>query len=211
MPRVGLGTPRTRINSAIVVATIVTAIAVPRYYFFPALFGYAVWGLLKSVVIGFLDRLPERDPLLEVDEDEEEEESEDDEEPGRSTTAASDPATAPAGATDLSGAGGGPRRRTTTARRTQLEPVHHRDPRDPSPRTAGPAGKGHPARPGLPGFAGVGDVRAGKLLVVELEAGSPDEAAARATRMCEKLLANPVTEDFAIEVGRDAAQPEAAT
>lgn len=61
------------------------------------------------------------------------------------------------------------------------------------------------------GFSGVGEVRAGKLLVVELEAGSPDEATARATRMCEKLLANPVTEDFAIEVGRHAAQPGAAT
>ena len=61
------------------------------------------------------------------------------------------------------------------------------------------------------GFAGVGEVRAGKLLVVELEAGSPDEAAAQATRMCEKLLANPVTEDFAIDVGRATAQPEAAT
>ncbi|MCY3706508.1 MAG: phosphoribosylformylglycinamidine synthase subunit PurS [Gammaproteobacteria bacterium] len=61
------------------------------------------------------------------------------------------------------------------------------------------------------GFAGVGEVRAGKLLVIELDADSPDEAAARATRMCEKLLANPVTEDFAIEVGRNAGQPEAAT
>ena len=40
---------------------------------------------------------------------------------------------------------------------------------------------------------------------------SPDEAAARTTRMCEKLLANPVTEDFAIEVARDAVGPEAAT
>ena len=61
------------------------------------------------------------------------------------------------------------------------------------------------------GFAGVEEVRAGKLLVIELEAGSRDEAAARATRMCGKLLANPVTEDFAIEVGRAAAQPEAAS
>ena len=61
------------------------------------------------------------------------------------------------------------------------------------------------------GFAGVGEVRAGKLLVIELEAGSPDEAAARATRMCDKLLANPVTEDFAIEVARVPAQVEAAT
>ena len=79
-PRVGLRTPRTRINSVIIAAAIVTAITVPRHYFFPVLFGYALWGLLKSVVIGFLDRLPERDPLLEVDEDEDEDESGDEEE-----------------------------------------------------------------------------------------------------------------------------------
>lgn len=61
------------------------------------------------------------------------------------------------------------------------------------------------------GFAGVGEIRAGKLLVIELEADSPDDATARATRMCDRLLANPVTEDFAIEVGHDGARPEAAT
>ena len=70
MPRLGLRTRRTRITSAVVAVAIVTAIVVPRYYFFPVLCAYALWGLLKSVVIGFLDRLPERDPLLEVDEDE---------------------------------------------------------------------------------------------------------------------------------------------
>ena len=69
-PRVGLRTPRTRIASAVVAAGIVTAIVAPRYFFFPVLCGYALWGLLKSVVIGFQERLPERDPLLEVDEDE---------------------------------------------------------------------------------------------------------------------------------------------
>ena len=61
------------------------------------------------------------------------------------------------------------------------------------------------------GFAGIEEVRAGKLLVIELEADSSDEAGARATRMCEKLLANPVTEDFAVEVVRAAARPEAVT
>ena len=61
------------------------------------------------------------------------------------------------------------------------------------------------------GFAGVEEVRAGKLLVIALEADSPEEASARATRMCEKLLANPVTEDFAVEVARAAPGPEAVT
>jgi phosphoribosylformylglycinamidine synthase len=48
------------------------------------------------------------------------------------------------------------------------------------------------------GFSGVRDVHVGRHLVVELEAATAD-AAKKATReMCEKLLANPVTEDFEI-------------
>ena len=49
-------------------------------------------------------------------------------------------------------------------------------------------------------FEGVGSVRMGKMLTLDLEA--PDVSAARrdATKMCERLLANPVTEDFAVTV-----------
>lgn len=48
------------------------------------------------------------------------------------------------------------------------------------------------------GFGAVSTVHVGRHLVLELEA--PDDARARAqTReMCERLLANPVTEDFEI-------------
>ncbi len=48
------------------------------------------------------------------------------------------------------------------------------------------------------GFAQVGDVRVGRYLVVEADAPSADAARAMAKAMCEKLLANPVTEDFEI-------------
>jgi phosphoribosylformylglycinamidine synthase len=46
------------------------------------------------------------------------------------------------------------------------------------------------------GFASVADVHVGRHIVVELDA--PDERAAdhEARAMCERLLANPVTEDF---------------
>jgi phosphoribosylformylglycinamidine synthase len=48
------------------------------------------------------------------------------------------------------------------------------------------------------GFADVGDVRVGRYVVVETAAAS-DEAARDAVKaMCEKLLANPVTEDYDI-------------
>lgn len=50
------------------------------------------------------------------------------------------------------------------------------------------------------GFAGVGEVRQGKL--IELELAETDMAAARARveEMCRQLLANPVIENYAIEV-----------
>ena len=48
------------------------------------------------------------------------------------------------------------------------------------------------------GFEGVRDVRAGKLIVLTVEAN--DEAAARAeiAQMADKLLANPVIETFEV-------------
>lgn len=54
-------------------------------------------------------------------------------------------------------------------------------------------------------FDGVGDVRVGRLLRFNLRAESPDAAREKAEAMCRKLLANPVTEDYEIEVlpGRD--------
>lgn len=51
------------------------------------------------------------------------------------------------------------------------------------------------------GYAGIQQVRVGKLLRIEVEAASADEARAEGEAMCRKLLANPVTEDFQIEVG----------
>ena len=48
------------------------------------------------------------------------------------------------------------------------------------------------------GFAGVRDVRVGRHVVIDVDAAD-DRAAERAAReMCEKLLANPVTEDYEI-------------
>ncbi len=48
------------------------------------------------------------------------------------------------------------------------------------------------------GFSHVGDVRVGRYLVLDTEAESAEAARAAARVMCEKLLANPVTEDFEI-------------
>jgi phosphoribosylformylglycinamidine synthase PurS subunit len=47
------------------------------------------------------------------------------------------------------------------------------------------------------GFEGVSEVRVGRL--VELEAAEPD----RLAELCEKLLANPLIEDYEIELNGD--------
>lgn len=48
-------------------------------------------------------------------------------------------------------------------------------------------------------FAEVQSVRAGKQIVISLEADTHDEAVGSATRMCDQLLANPVTEVYTID------------
>ena len=49
------------------------------------------------------------------------------------------------------------------------------------------------------GFAGVREVHVGRHIVIENEAADANEAKDAVRAMCEKLLANPVTEDFEIE------------
>ncbi len=50
------------------------------------------------------------------------------------------------------------------------------------------------------GFGEVATVRVGKHLVLEVDAPSREAAAARARVMCDRLLANPVTEDYQVAV-----------
>ncbi len=50
------------------------------------------------------------------------------------------------------------------------------------------------------GFAGVASVRAGKSFDVELDAANEKQAREQAAAMCEKLLANPVVEDYTVEL-----------
>lgn len=50
------------------------------------------------------------------------------------------------------------------------------------------------------GFEEAGAVRVGRAIELDVEAVSADEAKARARQMCDKLLANPVTEDYLLDV-----------
>jgi phosphoribosylformylglycinamidine synthase len=51
------------------------------------------------------------------------------------------------------------------------------------------------------GFDGIGEVRQGKLIELELTDTDPAAARARVEDMCRQLLANPVIENYAIEIG----------
>ena len=50
------------------------------------------------------------------------------------------------------------------------------------------------------GFAGVGEVRAGKVIELELTETDPARARAQAEEMARKLLANTVIESFRVSV-----------
>ena len=50
------------------------------------------------------------------------------------------------------------------------------------------------------GFSGIGNVRQGKFIEIDLEGTDPDKARADVEKMCEKLLANTVIENYQIEL-----------
>ena len=50
------------------------------------------------------------------------------------------------------------------------------------------------------GFSGVGDVRQGKYIEIELNETDAGRAKANVEEMCKKLLANTVIENYAVEI-----------
>ena len=73
LPRIGVRTRRGIFHLVWMSAALLLAISVPRYYFFPATLAYTCMGPIRWFIFGLLDRLPDRDPLLEEPEDDEEE------------------------------------------------------------------------------------------------------------------------------------------
>ncbi len=72
-----------------------------------------------------------------------------------------------------------------------------------TPRTGvlDPQGKAIAQALGRLGFSGVDEVRQGKYIEIELEETDRDKAQAVVEAMCNRLLANTVVEDYAIELG----------
>ncbi|PYM14673.1 MAG: phosphoribosylformylglycinamidine synthase subunit PurS [Candidatus Rokuibacteriota bacterium] len=57
------------------------------------------------------------------------------------------------------------------------------------------------------GFADLEDLRIGKVVDLAIDANGEEHARARVDEMCRKLLANPILEDYTIEVVGDLAAP----
>jgi CDP-diacylglycerol--serine O-phosphatidyltransferase len=71
-PKIGLRTRKGITNTVLVLAGLFAALTIPRYFLFSLGLLYITWGLLKSVILGLLDRLPGGDPLLDEEDEEDE-------------------------------------------------------------------------------------------------------------------------------------------
>ena len=65
-----------------------------------------------------------------------------------------------------------------------------------------PQGKAIGHALGTLGFAGVGSVRQGKLIELELSESDPTKARSQIEAMCKQLLANTVIEDYSIDLAK---------
>jgi CDP-diacylglycerol--serine O-phosphatidyltransferase len=75
VPRIGFKNLRGFVATVFMAACIVAAIRVPELFFFPFLVGYTLVGLVRSVGMGLLEALPDRDPLLDEDDEEDADEA----------------------------------------------------------------------------------------------------------------------------------------
>ncbi len=64
--RVDLRTRKGTVKAVLLAACIGLAVVFPSHWIFPLVVGYALWGLLRPLLLGLLGRLPERDPLLDA-------------------------------------------------------------------------------------------------------------------------------------------------
>ena len=74
------------------------------------------------------------------------------------------------------------------------------------PDVLDPQGKAIGQALGTLGFSGVDNVRQGKLIELDVEASDAATAKDKVKAMCERLLANPVIEDYEIEIAEGEAE-----
>jgi CDP-diacylglycerol--serine O-phosphatidyltransferase len=61
VPTVGLRSIRGILGTLLVIGTLFGSIFLPKEFFFPALMGYVLFGIARTVLLGLLERLPSRD------------------------------------------------------------------------------------------------------------------------------------------------------
>jgi CDP-diacylglycerol---serine O-phosphatidyltransferase len=71
VPKFSFRTRKGIATIALVVFALIMTFTVPALFFFPFMILYISYGLVRATVLGFLDRLPERDPLIDEEEDDE--------------------------------------------------------------------------------------------------------------------------------------------
>jgi CDP-diacylglycerol---serine O-phosphatidyltransferase len=71
VPKFDLRTIRGKLTLAAAAFAMLMAFTAPSHFFFPAALIYITFGLVRSVIAGFDEHLPQRDPLIDVDETEE--------------------------------------------------------------------------------------------------------------------------------------------
>jgi len=69
VPTIGFRGLKGILGTIVVSTTIVFLIVAPRPFIFPALMLYVAWGFVRTVFLGFLDRVPTGDPLFDDDDD----------------------------------------------------------------------------------------------------------------------------------------------
>ncbi|HWV56648.1 MAG TPA: CDP-diacylglycerol--serine O-phosphatidyltransferase [Longimicrobiales bacterium] len=67
VPKFGFRTARGIVTLVALVGVIVAAATIPALFFFPALLMYVAYGVVKAVVLGFFERMPDRDLLLDTE------------------------------------------------------------------------------------------------------------------------------------------------
>jgi phosphoribosylformylglycinamidine synthase len=70
----------------------------------------------------------------------------------------------------------------------------------PKPGVLDPQGKAIAHALGTLGFSGIGEVRQGKVIDIELAESDAQRAAAALDEMCRRLLANTVIESYRVEL-----------
>ncbi len=65
VPKFGFRTARGIINFVFIMANVIAAITIPALFFFPMSVAYVSYGVAKALVLGFFERLPDSDPLLD--------------------------------------------------------------------------------------------------------------------------------------------------